>query len=130
MVTLKDFMKSRARVGGSAIYSQCFLAVDLLVKQHGVQPVVDYFSLFRRSDDRLGNFRAVFGQDCLLLKKSIRLTCKAGFSNRVIPISVHRYSFVPVRLLAHKMQASRMQTGVVSSPPRHSLLPFPRFSAR
>jgi hypothetical protein len=63
MVTLQDFTKSRTRVGGSAIYSQCFIAVDLLVKQHGVQPVVDYFSLFGRSDDRLGNFRTVFSQD-------------------------------------------------------------------
>jgi len=69
MVTLKDFMKLRARVGGSAIYSQCFLAVDLLVKQHGVQRVVDYFSLFGRSDDRLGNFRAVFGQDLPAFEK-------------------------------------------------------------
>jgi hypothetical protein len=69
MVTLKDFMKSRARVGGSAIYGQCFLAVDLLVKQHGVQPVLDYFSFFRRSDDRLGNFRTVFSQDLPAFEK-------------------------------------------------------------
>jgi hypothetical protein len=63
MVTLQDFTKSRTRVGGSAIYSQCFLAVDLLVKQHGVQAALDYFSLFKRSDDRLENFRTVFSQD-------------------------------------------------------------------
>ena len=56
-------------MGGSAIYSQCLLAVDLLVKQHGAQAVVDYFSLFRRSDDRLGNFRAVFSQDLPAFEK-------------------------------------------------------------
>jgi hypothetical protein len=69
MVTLQDFTKSRTRVGGSAVYGQCMLAVDLLVKQHGAQTVVDYFSLFRRSDDRLGNFRAVFGQSLPAFEK-------------------------------------------------------------
>ena len=63
MVTLEDFTKSRTRVGGSAVYGQCLLAVDLLVKQHGARAVFDYFSLFKRSDDRLGNFQAVFKQN-------------------------------------------------------------------
>ena len=70
LVTLEDFMKSRTRVGGAAIYGQCFLAVDSLIKRHGLQPVVDYFSAFRRSDDRLRNFERAFGEDLPAFEKA------------------------------------------------------------
>jgi hypothetical protein len=69
LVTLEDFMKSRTRVGGAAIYGQCFLAVDSLIKRHGLQPVVDYFGMFKRSDDRLRNFERAFGEDLPAFEK-------------------------------------------------------------
>ncbi len=69
MVTLEDFMKSRSRLGGSQTYCQCFLAVDQLISRHGVGAVIDYFSLFKKSDDRLRNFRAAFGEEFPVFEK-------------------------------------------------------------
>jgi len=63
MVTLEDFMKVRARSGGTMAYGESLLAADLLVRKHGLQPVLRYFSSFRQSDDRLKNFRIAFGED-------------------------------------------------------------------
>ncbi len=48
---------------GPAAYAVAFLAVELLVEQHGVDAILDYFSRFASSHDRLANFRAAFGQD-------------------------------------------------------------------
>ncbi len=69
MVTLEDFMKSRIRFGGSSVYGQSLLATEFLVQRHGVRPVLNYFGLFRQSDDRLKNFRAAFGEDLPAFEK-------------------------------------------------------------
>lgn len=46
-----------------APYSQAFLAVDLLIRQRGAGAVLRYFERFAARQDRLGNFRAAFGED-------------------------------------------------------------------
>ncbi len=69
MVTLEGFTKSRAKFGGSLVYGESFLATEFLVEGRGVQPVLRYFGLFKRSDDRIANFRAAFNEDLPAFEK-------------------------------------------------------------
>lgn len=48
---------------GPAAYAVGFLAVERLIEAHGLEAVLDYFSLFATSLDRQANFQAAFGQD-------------------------------------------------------------------
>ena len=72
MVTLEGFGDARSRYGGTATYGGCLLAVDLLVKRYGIESVLNYFSLFGQSDDRIGNFKAAFGQDLAAFEKDFQ----------------------------------------------------------
>jgi hypothetical protein len=56
---------------GPAAYALGFLAVELLIEQHGVEAVLDYFSRFATSQDRLANFRAAFGQDLETFERAL-----------------------------------------------------------
>jgi hypothetical protein len=61
--TFPQWVSWRSRQGTEVTYGQAFLAVDLLIERRGHPAAVDYFRRFARVDDRLGNFRAAFGQD-------------------------------------------------------------------
>ena len=70
LVTFPQWVKAGERYGSSA-YALAFLAVDIIVERHGVDAVVDYFTRFATSDDRLGNFRAAFGDDLTAFQETI-----------------------------------------------------------
>jgi hypothetical protein len=70
MVTFPQWVALSARSDGES-YLQAFFAVDFLVERHGVPAILDYFSRFARSDDRLGNFRATFGEELASFEKAL-----------------------------------------------------------
>jgi hypothetical protein len=53
-------------------YALAFLSVDFLIERHGLPAVVEYFSRFARTQDRLGNFRAAFGEDIETFEGAVR----------------------------------------------------------
>jgi len=61
--TSAQWIAWRSQQGGEVTYNQAFLAVDFLVERRGHRAAVEYFRLFARSDDRLANFQAAFGQE-------------------------------------------------------------------
>ena len=63
MVTFPDWVRAGVRAGTDGLYAQALLAAGFLVERHGVPAVLAYFRAFERSDDRLANFRAAFGED-------------------------------------------------------------------
>ena len=62
LVTFPAWVRAGER-HGATMYVLAFLAVDFLLERHGIRAVVDYFTRFAKSDDRIGNFRAAFGED-------------------------------------------------------------------
>jgi hypothetical protein len=70
MVTFPQWVALSARSDGES-YLQAFFAVDFLVERYGVPAILDYFSRFARSDDRLGNFRATFGEELAAFEKAL-----------------------------------------------------------
>lgn len=62
LVTFPAWVRASDRYGAT-MYVLAFLAVDFLLERHGVPAVIDYFKRFAASDDRMGNFRAAFGED-------------------------------------------------------------------
>jgi hypothetical protein len=65
MVTAQDWDALSARYGSAIPYAQAFLATDLLIEQHGVASVVEYFRCMSHSSTRLENFQAAFGDELL-----------------------------------------------------------------
>lgn len=63
MVIFRDWVTLRLKHRAAVTYGQSFLATDFLIQRRGVQAIVDYFRLFRRSDDRIQNFRVAFSED-------------------------------------------------------------------
>lgn len=49
-------------LGHSATYGQAFIAVDYLIEQKGLSPVIEYFRLFGKINDRNRNFATAFGE--------------------------------------------------------------------
>lgn len=62
LVTFPEWVQAGQR-HGAAMYALSLLAVDFLLERHGVPAVVDYFKRFASSEDRVGNFRAAFGEE-------------------------------------------------------------------
>ena len=62
LVTGTDWQTWARTLGREATYNQAFLAVDLLIREKGLSPVVEYFRLFRRLNDRERNFTTAFGE--------------------------------------------------------------------
>jgi hypothetical protein len=62
MATFRQFVALAGR-DDIAPYAQAFVAADLLVERHGLPAIIRYFELFAASTDRVGNFRAAFGED-------------------------------------------------------------------
>jgi hypothetical protein len=65
MVSVEDWDTLSARYGSAVPYAQAFLATDLLIQQHGISSVIDYFRRVSYAKDRLENFEAAFGQELL-----------------------------------------------------------------
>ncbi len=57
-----DLLAQLARHRRAPIYDQAFLAADLLVAEHGIARVVEYFRFFAENDDRELNFQRAFGE--------------------------------------------------------------------
>lgn len=71
MITFHQWVRLGERRGASA-YALAFLAVELLVEGHGLPATLGYFSRFAASQDRVGNFRAAFGQDLEVFETLLR----------------------------------------------------------
>jgi hypothetical protein len=65
MVSVEDWETLSVRYGSTVPYAQAFLATDLLIQQHGITAVIDYFRRVSSATDRLEHFEAVFGQEML-----------------------------------------------------------------
>jgi hypothetical protein len=72
MVTFPDWVALAQRGGQERIYAQAMLAVEFLLERHGVPAVIEYFTLFASSDDRVGNFRRAFGEDLATFEEAWR----------------------------------------------------------
>jgi hypothetical protein len=68
----EEWLDIGVRPGHTAMYPYAFLAVDLLVQQHGTAKVIDYFRLFAFTDDREWAFRTCFGQDVASFERALR----------------------------------------------------------
>jgi hypothetical protein len=68
MVTFQQWVALSVRSDGES-YLQAYLAADFLIERHSMQAVISYFARFAQSEDRLGNFRAVFGQELPAFEK-------------------------------------------------------------
>jgi len=65
MASVKDWDTLSAKYGSAVPYAQAFLATDLLIQQHGISSVIDYFRRVSSAKDRLENFEAAFGEELL-----------------------------------------------------------------
>jgi hypothetical protein len=63
MATVQDWDALSARHGGAIAYGRAFLATDLLIQQHGVASVIEYFRHVNRASNRRQHFRAIFGEE-------------------------------------------------------------------
>lgn len=57
------FAMLRNQYGHAATYGQSFFAVEYLIHRNGLSKLLEFMWAMEHSSDRLGNFRAVFGQD-------------------------------------------------------------------
>jgi hypothetical protein len=67
-----EWLRLNGRADEVLVYPYAFLAVDLLVQQHGAPQVLEYFRLFASTDDREWAFRAAFGQDLATFDRILR----------------------------------------------------------
>jgi hypothetical protein len=65
MTSVEDWSILNTRYGSAVPYAQAFLATDLLIQQHGISSVIDYFRRVSSAKDRLENFEAAFGEELL-----------------------------------------------------------------
>ncbi len=68
LVSSRGWHNVALKHGSAMTYGQSFFAVEFLIQRHGVQAVIEYFHLFARSQDRIGNFRVTFGQPFYLFE--------------------------------------------------------------
>ena len=68
----EEWLRLNGRADEVMVYPYAFLAVDLLVQQHGAPKVLDYFRLFAFTDDREWAFRKAFGQDLTHFERMLR----------------------------------------------------------
>lgn len=61
--TPRGFTGWHQREGAVPTYQLAFLMADLLIAEHGLDPMKAYFASFSRSADRRANFRRAFGAD-------------------------------------------------------------------
>jgi hypothetical protein len=70
LVTFPQWVNAGKR-HGTTMYGLSFLGADLLLERHGIRAVLDYFKRFNRSDDRIANFTAAFGQEIASFETSL-----------------------------------------------------------
>ncbi|HEY2989930.1 MAG TPA: hypothetical protein VGL11_19585 [Candidatus Binatia bacterium] len=63
MAVSSDWEYLAKSLGADATYAQSFLAVDFLIEKKSLPAVIEYFSLFARSNNRNVNFMTAFGED-------------------------------------------------------------------
>jgi len=63
MATVQDWDALSARHGGAIAYGRAFLATDLLIQQHGLASVIEYFRHVKHASSRRQHFRAIFGEE-------------------------------------------------------------------
>jgi hypothetical protein len=61
LVTFPAWVRASERYKDT-MYALAFVAVDGLLERHGMPAMIDYFTRFATSDDRVANFRAAFGE--------------------------------------------------------------------
>lgn len=62
LATGTDFHTWARTLGLEAAYGQALIAVDYLIEQKGLAAVLEYFRLFRKSNNREQNFTTAFGE--------------------------------------------------------------------
>jgi hypothetical protein len=62
LVTGTEWQTWARTLGREATYNQAFLAVDFLIGEKGLPPMVEYFRLFGKLNNRERNFTAAFGE--------------------------------------------------------------------
>jgi hypothetical protein len=67
-----EWLRLNGHLDQVMVYPYAFLAVDLLVQQHGLSKVLDYFRLFAFTDDREWAFREAFGSDVTAFERKLR----------------------------------------------------------
>jgi hypothetical protein len=70
LVTFPAWVHAGKRYGAT-MYGLSFIAVDVLLERHGMPAVLEYFRRFAVSDDRVGIFRASFGEDIQAFEASL-----------------------------------------------------------
>jgi hypothetical protein len=61
LVTFPAWVRASERYKDT-MYALAFVAGDALLERHGMPAMIDYFTRFATSDDRVANFRAAFGE--------------------------------------------------------------------
>ena len=61
LVTFPAWVRASERYKDT-MYTLAFVAADALLERHGMPAMIDYFTRFATSDDRVANFRAAFGE--------------------------------------------------------------------
>jgi hypothetical protein len=62
LVTFPQWVNAGKR-HSATMYPLSFLAADFLLERYGVPTVLEYFKRFASTEDRVGNFRAAFGEE-------------------------------------------------------------------
>ena len=72
MVTFEAWMTALStRADAPPVFAKAFLAVDFLVERHGAGRIIDYFTRFAGSDDRLGHFTTAFGESLPAFERAL-----------------------------------------------------------
>jgi len=72
LVTFETWMAALStRAQSPPVFAKAFFAVDLLIERHGAGRVIDYFTRFAGSDDRLANFTAAFGESLPVFEQTL-----------------------------------------------------------
>lgn len=72
MVTFPQWVALGRGGQGAVMYDQAFVASDFLIRRHGIEAMVAYFTRFATSQDRVANFRAAFGEDLETFERAFR----------------------------------------------------------
>jgi len=62
LATGSEFHTWARTLGLEATYGQALIAVDYLIEQKGLAAVLEYFRLFKKSNNREQNFLTAFGE--------------------------------------------------------------------
>lgn len=72
MVTFPQWVALGQGPAARVLYDHAFVAVDFLIRRHGLESVVRYFGMFAGASDRLENFRLAFGEELPAFERALR----------------------------------------------------------